>query len=555
VATQALAAITGKTQYLQERWATLPADTTLIWVENAQSVRAWVNWQQQQYPERPLHIGTIRAWPRRWVQTYLSTDAPLHLPSVLGAQWLMGQVLATHPAWSQAFWDMGWNKTRLVRQLVRWSIQSEELLTPLPALPLSDVITEILAAYRTLAWQKGILDYGQQLRVVREYLLTNSDWITTVATQFPHWIADDLQEWLPAHIQMLQTFEPTVDLHLAYNPQFSLNHSASWFAALPTVTGPPAPKQAQIDQLYGTLTAAPGVSLTGVERHWVKDRRQLWDEAVLWVAQLLSTTPANEIVLLIPQDDAVLHAQMTAAFTHASIAHHWFFPERELGLPAQLVWTALKWRDAATWGSASIYETAQFLELGLGLSSGQALTFSRTLHQPLWEPDAITPAPVWHFYRWQRAANSDTPRALWDSLFQDLLADNSLTVTDQHRLTQLAHWGQEILTFGTLADLRLLQGQGGVPRWELPIPTSAVLITSPSYFAESHRTSRHQLWLDVTAATWGYPATPDLGTDPKRIRALQYCLLRNQDRCILFATPLDDEGQRQQGSLARLMST
>ncbi|WP_218082830.1 hypothetical protein [Anthocerotibacter panamensis] len=546
----------GKTTLLRQRWLAYPdPEAVLVWVENAAQVQSWLQWHEQTCPGRVLQLGTFRAWPRRWLERYWPRLAPLRcperprLPSVLGAQWLMRQVVREHPAWTQTFWEQGWSEERLVAHLVRWEVARQERVER-TLLPVEG--EHLLHAYAERAWRDGILDYGQQLRVLETYFLKDEAWLQTIAQAAPYWLWDDFQEWPPFFHTLLAKFQAHITLELGYNPE-QVHHqpvqeqTRALLAPHPIYLLPQAIVHPLAIWLTAMLTATPVHPPGGLSVHWVEAHSRLWSQ-VAQVVQALFQSGATAIVLLVPRADALLESRLRHAL---QLPLHWLFPEQDLltRLPAQLVWTALRWVDPLTWGTATPYDTAQLLELGLGLAPGQSLHHARLMHRPLWEPVAETPTPCLHLYTWRESIRKQPTAEQWTSIFTQLLTHPALSSADQLRLEHLWTLGVQLLEVGGPPALHLLQEGCILPRWELPVDPQAVVVTSPRGFVESGRTSRHQIWLDVTAAAWQTPPTE--GT---LLAHLQTCLMRNQETLTLLASSVDGGGERQQGPLSPLVA-
>lgn len=509
---------------LRQIWLSHPQpDQVWVWVKSAQSAQSWLDWQADVAPERPLQIGTFRAWPRRWLSTYA-------LPSVLGAQWFMEQVLAQHPELVQPFLDQGWSRVRLVAHLTRWGIERAEGTLDLRlSEELAPRVTALLDHHQAASWAAGVLDTGQQIRAVLAHRNRRVK---------PHWLCEDLQEWPPAHLALLDQFRAEVTLEVAYDPgarhqQLNPLPLADFLGTERVWVGPASP-------CYLAACLAQRQPLVA-ERRWVSDRAQLWPEITAWVQG-----HRGPRVILIPWEDPLIRANLQTALRE--ISWHWFFPEQKLAtsLPAQLVWTALSWLDPQQWGPVTMYDTTQLLELGLGLSGGQALRWARVLQQPL--PDLTGAlAPCVKLYAWltQWRGESDP----WTSIFTELLVTAPLGEADQQRLAQLRRWGEDLIALGGYPALKILREGYVLPRWAVPVPEGAVLVTNPRHWVHSERFSDHALWVDVTATGWQVM----VGSQDQLIPYLQTSLLRNRQSLTLLATPQDGEGQRQEGPLLPLM--
>ncbi len=532
----------GRTMRLREVWAKADGEQVLVWVENAQQVASWLTWQAESYPGRTLHLGTFRAWARRWLQEFWPWLAPHRvglpeaqpqLPSVLGAQWWLGQVLDRDLV--QEFLDRGWSHERLVAQLTRWSVQQAEGLPLGLTEELAPLVQACLTRYREQSWARGIFDTGQQVQVVRDYLLTDPVWVAQLAARYPHWLCDDVEEWPPAFWAILTTFRAQVRLDVAFNPyeihqQPRQAHHRELLDTPPVWSvAPSSPVLAQALAKQDGLTA---------HRVWVPERSQLWAAAVGRIRELPGC------VLLIPSADSCVRAHLQQCLGGQ---FQWYFPEQDLPtqLPAQLVWTALAWVDPARWGMATTFDTAQLLECGFGLTPGQALRWSRQLHQPL---ISLTDAPpaCHQLSQWQAQMSGQPLEQQWAAVF-DLL---TVATKDRARLNCLRGWGEQLLALGGADSLPWLRTVGVLPRWELPVDPDRVLVSNPRHFVNAGLISDHQVWLDVTSDQWQVQA----GGESVLVDHLQTCLLRNRGSLTLVGTPHDSEGQRQQGPLTLLLS-
>ncbi len=556
----------GKTAYLQTLWHQHShPEQVLVWVESWQAVNHWQTWHRQQAPDRVLVIGTLRAWPRRWVQTYwqhlqqaragLTQKLEPDLPSVLGAQWWMDRVLNQFPTTVQKFEEAGWSRRRLACQLVQWGITWAEGDPVLPwlSMPLAEEIEGLLIAYREASWQAGILDYGQQLQVLKTYLLTDTTWLAGLAQKFPTWLCDDLQEWPPTVLTVLEAFTSRVTLNATYNPH--LAYSPSLQIQIQTQHRLQAYLDEPITLLTESLDQLTQVLPPGTRRLRVATQALLWPQSIQEIEQIVPQLSAGvvpaDIVLLIPRADPVIYAQLHHYFALANLKFNWFFPEQDLAAspPGQWLKTVLKWLDSTTWGLPTIYETTHLLEFGFGLSSGQALKWARQMHQPFGEAETA-PLVCQKFVVWLEQARSLGASKCWTSIFEDLLLKTVANPADLARLAQLDNLGQQLLRLGTFSDVRLLWEVEVLPRWELPLDPSAITVTSPSRWVASRRSSQYQIWLDINAEAWNFSsATNNLRANP--LLAYAYtCLQRNRSGVSLIASCVDREGQPQTSLLS-----
>ena len=312
----------------------------------------------------------------------------------------------------------------------------------------------------------------------------------------------------------------------------------------------------------------------------------LWKSAVQWVASLWNGK--ETIALLVPALDFATSSHLAEAFEEANIPLH--FLERanrvgDFGVVRLLrTLTRLVRQDGLSNPKPSIFEVAQLLEFGLGLSSGQASFWSPKIHDPVLglatESSSELPLACQSLLDWVRAQRSKIlPLAdLWKDA-ELLLREAPLSELEHERLSQsitLAHQFQELwepnnrkeeedflaqLFAGNLTPIR--------PEQQELFPNK-VLVGTPYQFLATGLISTHQAWLNVLSDQWlgihnslnswmlaKSPWTPEEQEKHQIQRLtmlLQGCLRRNQGELQLFSARLDGRGERMSGLVGRTLA-
>jgi hypothetical protein len=612
---------TGKTHRLREHWLKHPnSDSAIVLVDHAQEVTLWQRWHQASLQkDKPLHIGTYRAWIRRWILAYWSlievwrqeqgfppVEQP-KLPAIDGAQYFMTQMLNTEPALIQCLGlTEDESRSNVVLELLRTHVQLREQglsagdLTGLSRDPRMEAFQAVLQGYHRYSLQHGVFDYGEQLALWQKVLLPKltEDSLETdlkiPQKRYTLWLADNLQEWCPVGHQLLQALNPET-LHSALDPQCCRRFGQGadpagalafvQAAAVLELTDVHTPKRWQtlaheLPEVFHLRRNAPKIAHFSCGPQYL-----LWKSAVQWVASLWHGK--ETIALLVPALDFATVCHLEEAFEEANIPLHFleranrvgdFGVVRLLGTLTQLV------RPTRDLSGPSIFEIAQLLEFGLGLSSGQANFWSSKIYDPVLglatESPADLPIACQNLLDWVRAQGEKVlPLAdLWKEA-EWLLRDAPLSKPERGRLSQsvaLAHQFQELwepknrdeeehflvqLFGGNLTPVR--------PEQQEPLPNQ-VFVGTPYQFLAADLISTHQAWLNVLSDQWlgihnslnaeiiqaKCPWTPEEHEQHQIQRLtmlLQDCLRRNQGELKLFSARLDGRGERMSGLVGRTL--
>ncbi|MGA7955002.1 MAG: hypothetical protein WCA07_15930 [Gloeobacterales cyanobacterium] len=615
---------TGKTHHLREHWLESPdPDSVIVLVDHAQEVALWQHWHQaSSQKDKPLHIGTYRAWIRRWILAYWSLieawrqeqGFPLvkqpKLPAIDGAQYFLKQMLNTEPELIQG---LGLNEdeshSHIVLEILRTNVQLREQgrspgdLEGLSGASPVASFQDVLRRYHQHSLQHGVFDYGEQLALWQEVLLPKLTKealplkLTSPQKRYRRWLADNLQEWCPVGHQLLQTLNPET-LYSALDPQCCrrFGQGADPEGARVFVEGAAVIELNQVHtskrwqalaknlpEIFHLHRNAPKISNFSCGPQYL-----LWKLAVQWVSSIWQGK--ETIALLVPALDFATTSHLAEAFEEANIPLH--FLERtnrvgDFGVVRLLrTLTRLVWQDAKGLSSPkpSIFEVAQLLEFGLGLSSGQASFWSPQIHDPVLglatESPSQLPLACQNLLDWVRTQREKVlPLAdLWKEA-EFLLCEAPLSELERGRLSQsitLAHQFQELwepnnrkeeedflaqLFAGDLTPLR--------PEQQELFPNK-VLVGTPYQFLATGLISTHQAWLNVLSDQWlGIPKHLNPWMLAKRpwtpeeqekhqiqrlIMLLQGCLRRNQGELQLFSARLDGRGERMSGLLGRTLA-
>jgi len=616
---------TGKTHRLREHWLEcLDPDSVIVLVDHAQEVALWQRWHQASpQKDKPLHIGTYRAWIRRWILAYwplieawrqeqgFSLVKQPKLPAIDGAQYFLNQMLNTEPELIQCL-GMAEDESRspVVLEILRTNAQlREQGLSPGALEGLSGASP--MASFQDLLWhyhrhslQQGVFDYGEQLALWQEVLLPKltkdalSLELASPQKHYRHWLADNLQEWCPVGHQLLKALNPEV-LYSALDPQccrrFGRGADPEGARALAQGAAVIELNQVHTTKRWQTLAKdlpeifhlrrnAPKISNFSCGPQYL-----LWQSAVQWVASLWQGK--ETIALLVPALDFATTSHLAEAFEEANIPLH--FLERanrvgDFGVVRLLrTLTRLVHQEAKGLSNhkPSIFEVAQLLEFGLGLSSGQASFWSPKIHDPVLglatEPSSELPIACQNLLDWVRAQREKVlPLAdLWQDA-EFLLRAAPLSELERGRLSQsiaLAHQFQELWEPKNSREeedfLALLFGGNLTPICpeQQELFPNKVLVGTPYQYLATGLISTHQAWLNVLSDQWlgihnslnpwilqaKRPWTPEEQEKHQIQRLtmlLQGCLRRNQGELQLFSARLDGQGERMSGLVGRTLA-
>jgi hypothetical protein len=424
---------TGKTHHLREHWLeSLDPDSVIVLVDHAQEVALWQRWHQASpQKDKPLHIGTYRAWIRRWILAYWSLievwrqeqGFPLvsqpKLPAIDGAQYFLNQMLNTEPELIQRLGlTEDESRSPIVLEILRTNVQlREQGLSPDDLEGLSGAarvasFQDVLQHYHRHSLQHGVFDYGEQLALWQEVLLPKlmkealALELTSPQKRYRRWLTDNLQEWCPVGHQLLQALNPET-LYSALDPQCCRRfgqgadpEGARAFvqgAAVIELNQVHTPKRWQtlakdLPEIFHLRRNAPKIAHFSCGPQYL-----LWKSAVQWVSSLWQGK--ETIALLVPALDFATVCHLEEAFEEANIPLH--FLERtnrvgDFGVVRLLrTLTRLVRQEGLSSDKPSSFEIAQLLEFGLGLSSGQAIFWSPKIHDPVLglacEPDPSQP--------------------------------------------------------------------------------------------------------------------------------------------------------------------
>ncbi len=544
---------TGKTHRLREHWLGHPnSDSVIVLVDHAQEVVLWQRWHQASpQKDQPLHIGTYRAWIRRWILAYwslieawrqeqgLSPIQQPKLPAIDGAQYFMTQLLRIEPELLQGL-GLAEEESRsnVVLELLRTNVQlREQGLSPgdlagLSGNPRMGAWQAALQHYHRYSLQHGVFDYAEQLALWQKVLLPKlredsleAD-LKTPSKRYTLWLADNLQEWCPVGHQLLKDLNPET-LHSTLDPECCRRFGqgadpagARAFvqaAVVLELTDAHTPKRWQalaheLPEIFHLRRNAPQIAHFSCGPQYL-----LWKSAVQWVASLWHGK--ETIALLVPALDFATISHLEEAFEEANIPLHFleranrvgdFGIVRLLGTLTQLV------RPKRDLSRPSIFEITQLLEFGLGLSSGQASFWSPQIHDPVLglgiESPSELPIACQNLLDWVEAQREKVlPLAdLWQEA-EFLLRDTPLSELERGRLSQsiaLAQQFQELwepknrdeeedflvqLFGGNLTPIRPEQQELG---------PNQVLVGTPYQFLATGLLSTHQAWLNVLSDQW-----------------------------------------------------
>jgi hypothetical protein len=614
---------TGKTHRLRDHWLESPdPDSVIVLVDHAQEVVLWQRWHQASpQKDKPLHIGTYRAWIRRWILAYWSLIEEWRqeqgfpsvkqpkLPAIDGAQYFLNQMLNTEPELIQRLGlTEAENLSPVVLDILRTNVQlREQGLSPedLEGLAGASPVAscqDVLQHYHRHSLQQGVFDYGEQLALWQEVLLpilTKEALPLELASpqkRYRCWLADNLQEWCPVGHQLLQTLKPET-LYSALDPQCCrrFGQGADPEGARAFVQGAAVielnhvytPKRWQtlakdLPEIFYLHRNAPKIAHFSCGPQYL-----LWKSAVQWVASLWHGK--ETIALLVPALDFATTSHLEEAFEEANIPLH--FLERanrvgDFGVVRLLrTLTGLVRQEGLSNDKPSIFEVAQLLEFGLGLSSGQASFWSPKIHDPVLglatESPAELPIACQNLLDWVGAQREKAlPLAdLWkDAEF--LLRAAPLSEPERGRLSQsmaLAHQFQELWEPKNSREEEdfLAQLFGGnltpVRPEQQELLSNKVLVGTPYQFLATGLISTHQAWLNVLSDQWlgihnslspwalqaKRPWTPEEQEKHQIQRLtmlLQVCLRRNQGELKLFSARLDGRGERMSGLVGRTLA-
>lgn len=411
---------TGKTHRLREHWLEHPnSDSVIVLVDHAQEVVLWQRWHQASpQKDQPLHIGTYRAWIRRWILAYWSLIEAWRqeqgfppipqpkLPAIDGAQYFMTQMLRVEPELLQGLGlTEEESRSNVVLELLRTNVQLRE--QGLSAGDLADLSgasrigawQATLQHYHRYSLQHGVFDYAEQLALWQKVLLPKlmegpleAD-LKIPQKRYTLWLADNLQEWCPVGHQLLKDLNPET-LYSTLDPQCCRRfgqgadpEGARAFvqsAAVLALTDVHTPKRWQaladeLPEIFHLHRSAPKIAHFSCGPQYL-----LWKSAVQWVASLWHGK--ETIALLVPALDFATISHLEKAFEEVNIPLHFleranrvgdFGLVRLLGTLTQLV------RPKRELSRPSVFEITQLLEFGLGLSSGQASFWSPQIHDPV----------------------------------------------------------------------------------------------------------------------------------------------------------------------------
>jgi hypothetical protein len=545
---------TGKTHCLREHLLESPdPDSVIVLVDHAQEVVLWQRWHQASpQKDQPLHIGTYRAWIRRWIlaywpliaawrqeQGFLSVKQP-KLPAIDGAQYFLNQMLNTEPALVQRL-GLAEDDSRssLVLEILRTNVQlREQALSPEDLEDLAGVLPaasfqDVLRHYHQHSFEQGVFDYGEQLALWQEVLLPKliqgalPPDLASPPKRYRRWLADNLQEWCPVGHQLLKALNPET-LYSTLDPECCRRFgqgadpegARAWIqgAAVTELNQVHTPRRWQtlakdLPEIFQLHRNAPQIAHFSCGPQYL-----LWKSAVQWVASLWHGK--ETIALLVPALDFATVCHLEEAFEEANIPLH--FLERanrvgDFGVVRLLgTLTRLLRQEAGESNRPSTFEMTQLLEFGLGLSSGQANFWSSKIYDPVLglstESPAALPLACQNLLDWVRAQREKVlPLAdLWKEA-EWLLRDAPLSKPERGRLSQsvaLAHQFQRLwepknrdeeehflvqLFGGNLTPVR--------PEQQEPLPNQ-IFVGTPYQFLATGLISTHQAWLNVLSDQW-----------------------------------------------------
>ncbi len=608
---------TGKTHCLREHWlASSDPDSVIVLVDHAQEVALWQRWHQSgSHKDRPLHIGTYRAWIRRWILDYWplieawrqeqglpSVDQP-KLPAVDGAQYFITQMLNAKPELININDE---NRTNVVLELLRANVQlREQGLAPEDLEhwvrdPRLASFQSVLQHYHQQSLEHGVFDYGEQLALWQKVLLPKltgkaKDFDVAIPQKrYTLWLVDNLQEWCSIGHQFLKALNPKT-LYSALDPQCCCRFgqgadpegARAFIQAAPIIelTQVHTPKRWQtlaknLPEIFHLRHTAPKIPNFSCGPQYL-----LWKSAVQWVIPLWHGK--ETIALLVPALDFATTSHLEEAFEEANIPLHFlertnrvgdFGVVRLLGTLTRLVRPELS-------NMPTHFEVTQLLEFGLSLSSGQANFWSPKIHDPVLGlttellPDL--PLACQSLLDWVNAQREKVlPLAdLWKEA-EFLLRAAPLSDLERGRLSQsvaLAHQFQELWEPKNQREEEdfLIQLFGGNltpvrPEQQEPTPNK-VLVGTPYQFLATGLVSTHQAWLNVLSDQWlGVHNSLNPWTmqrkqplNPEELEQLQIqrltmllqtCLRRNQGELQLFSARLDGRGERMSGLIGRTLA-
>jgi hypothetical protein len=608
---------TGKTHCLREHWlASSNPDSVIVLVDHAQEVALWQRWHQASpQKDKPLHIGTYRAWIRRWILDYwplieawrhergLPTVDQPKLPAVDGAQYFMTQMLNSVPELINIDEE---NRTNIVLELLRTNVQlREQGLAPEDLEhwvrdPRLASFQSVLQHYHHHSLQHGVFDYGEQLALWQECLLpklsgnaTDFD-VPIPQRRYTLWLADNLQEWCSVGHQLLKVLNPE-KLYSTLDPQCCRRfgqgadpEGARAFvqaATLIELTQVHTPKRWQtlakdLPEIFHLHRSAPKIPNFSCGPQYL-----LWKSAAQWVTPLWHGK--ETIALLVPALDFATTSHLEEAFEEANIPL--LFLERanrvgDFGV-VRLLGTLTRLVRPELSNIATNFEVAQLLEFGLGLSSGQANFWSPKIHDPILglTTESLPDLPITcqNLLHWVNAQREKTlPLAdLWKEA-EFLLREASLSDLERGRLSQsiaLAHQFQKLWEPKNRKEEEdfLIQLFGGNltpvrPEQQEPTPHK-VLVGTPYQFLSTGLVSTHQAWLNVLSDQWvgihnglnSWTMQRKKPLDPEELEQLQIqrmtmllqaCLRRNQGELQLFSARLDGRGERMSGLIGRTLA-
>jgi hypothetical protein len=559
---------TGKTHRLREHWLESPdPDSVIVLVDHAQEVVLWRRWHQASpQKDQPLHIGTYRAWIRRWILAYWSVIEAWRqaqgfppvpqpkLPAIDGAQYFMTQMLRVEPELVQGLGlTEEESRSNVVLELLRTNVQLREQglspgdLADLSGSPRRGAWQATLQHYHRYSLQHGVFDYAEQLALWQNVLLPKlTEGSLEEDVQIPQkrhtlWLADNLQEWCPVGHQILRDLNPET-LYSALDPQCCRRfgqgadpEGARAFVQAATVlelTNVHTPKcwQAlahELPEIFHLHRSAPKIAHFSCGPQYL-----LWKSAVQWVASLWRGK--ETIALLVPALDFATVSHLEEAFEEANIPLHFleranrvgdFGVVRLLGTLTRLV------RPKRDLSRPSVFEITQLLEFGLGLSSGQASFWSPQIHDPVLglgtESPSELPKACQNLLDWVRVQREKVlPLAdLWKEA-EFLLCAAPLSELERGRLSQsmaLAHQFQELWEPKSSAEEEdfLVQLFGGnltpIRPEQQELRSNQVLVGTPYQFLATGLISTHQAWLNVLSDQWlGIHNRLNIGTQDQR---------------------------------------
>ena len=614
---------TGKTHHLREHWLeSLDPDSVIVLVDHAQEVALWQRWHQASpQKDKPLHIGTYRAWIRRWILAYWSlieawrqeqgfpfVNKP-KLPAIDGAQYFLNQMLNTEPELIQRLGlTEDESRSPVVLEILRTNVQlREQGLSPEDLENLSGgsrvaSFQDVLQHYHRHSFEHGVFDYGEQLALWQEVLLpklTQETLPLALASpqkRYRRWLADNLQEWCPVGHQLLQALNPET-LYSTLDPECCRRFgqgadpegARAWVhgATVTELNQVHTPKRWQtlakdLPEIFQLQRTAPKIAHFSCGPQYL-----LWKSAVQWVASVWQGK--ETIALLVPALDFATTSHLEEAFEEANIPLHFLERANRVGdygvVRLLKTLTHLVRQEGLSIDKPSIFEVAQLLEFGLGLSSGQASFWSPKIHDPVLglatESPAELPIACQNLLDWIRAQREKVlPLAdLWKDA-EILLRAAPLSEPERGRLSQsmaLADQFQELWEPKNSKEEEdfLAQLFGGnltpVRPEQQELFSNKVLVGTPYQFLATGLISTHQAWLNVLSDQWlGFhnglktwtlqakrPWTPEEQEKHQLQRLtmlLQGCLRRNQGELQLFSARLDGRGERMSGIIGRTLS-